>query len=109
MERKKMLSAVPIKNPQVLWEENKSGMIRIKVERKDLLYGVIKRFTGKVRIDRVPLDRYGSFIWRNIDGKHTIEEIKNLLQGQQEEEIENIEERIFQYFQELKKHQFIVL
>lgn len=109
MERKEMLSAVPIKNPQVLWEENKSGMIRIKVERKDLLYGTIKRFTGKVRIDRVPLDRYGSFIWRNIDGKHTIEEIKNLLQGQQEEEIENIEERIFHYFQELKKHQFIVL
>lgn len=108
MERKRILSVVPIKNPEVLWEENKSGRIRIRVERNDLLYGTIKKLTGRVRIDKIPLDSYGSFIWRNIDGKRTIEEIKNSLQEQQEEEIENLEERIFNYFQELKRHQFIV-
>lgn len=107
MERKEMLSAIPIKNPEVLWEENKAGRIRIKVERKDLLYTIIKKLTGRVRIDRVPLDRYGSFIWRNIDGTRTIEEIKDLLQ-EQEEEIEHLEERVFRYFEELKKHQFVV-
>lgn len=108
MERKDMLMAVPIKNPDVAWEENKSGRIRIKVERNDLLYGTIKKLTGKVRIDKIPLDRYGSFIWRNIDGKHTIGEIKDSLQEQQEEEIEDLEQRIFNYFEVLKKHQFIV-
>lgn len=108
MERKEMLSVIPIKNPEVSWEENKAGRIRIKVERKDLLYTIMKKMTGKVRIDRIPLDRYGSFIWRNIDGKHTIEEIKDLLQEQEEEEIECLEERVFRYFEVLKKHQFVV-
>lgn len=108
MERKDMLSAVPIKSPDVFWEENRSGRIRINVERNDLLYGTIKKITGKIRVDKIPLDKYGSFIWRNIDGKHTIEEIKNLLKEQQEEEIEELEQRIFAYFKALKKHQFIV-
>lgn len=108
MERKEMLSVIPIKNPQVSWEENKMGRIRIKVERKDLLYAIVKKMTGRVRIDRIPLDRYGSFIWKNIDGKHTIGEIKDLLQQQEEEEIERLEERIFQYFEVLRKHQFVV-
>ena len=108
MERENILSVIPIRNPEVLWEENKFGRIRIRVERNDLFYGVIKKLTGRVRIDKIPLDPYGSFIWRNIDGKRTIEEIKDYLQEQQEEEIEDLEERIFRYFQELKKHQFIV-
>lgn len=108
MERKEILSVIPVKNPEVLWEENKSGRIRIKVERNDLLYSTIKKLTGKVRIDKIPLDPYGSFIWKNIDGKHTIEEIKDSLQEQQEEEIEDLDERIFHYFRELRKHQFIV-
>ncbi len=108
MERREILFAIPIKNPDLVWEENKSGRIRIRVERKDLLYGAIKRFTGRVRVDKIPLDEYGSFIWKSIDGKRTIEEIKNSLQEQQEEEIEDLEQRIFNYFQVLKKHQFIV-
>lgn len=108
MERKEMLSVVPIKNPEVSWEENKAGWVRIKSERNDLFYSTIKKLTGRVRIDRIPLDRYGSFIWRNIDGKHTIGEIKDLLQEQEDEEIECLEERVLRYFEELKKHQFVV-
>ena len=108
MERKEILAAVPIRNPEVSWEENKAGRIRIKVERRDLLYTIIKKTTGRVRIDRVPLDWYGSFIWKSIDGKHTVEEIKDLLQEQEEEEIERLEERVINYFEVLKKHQFVV-
>lgn len=108
MERKEMLSVIPIKNPNVAWEENKAGRIRIKVERNDLFYTIIKKLTKRVRIDRIPLDWYGSFIWRNIDGKHTIGEIKDLLQEQEEEEIERLEERVLNYFEVLKQHQFIV-
>lgn len=108
MQREDILSSIPIKNPDVLWEANKSGMVRMKLERKDFLYSTIKNLTGKVRIDRVPLDKYGSFIWRNIDGRNTISCIQELLQEEYEEEIENLEERVFHYFEVLKKHQFIV-
>ena len=108
MERKELLLVIPIKNPEISWEENKAGWIRIMVERKDLLYAIMKKLTHRVRIDRIPLDWYGSVIWRNIDGKHTIGEIKELLQEQEEEPIEHLEERVFRYFEELKKHQFVV-
>ena len=108
MEREDILLAIPIKNPKVAWEENKAGRVRLKLERKDLLYSIMKVLTGKARIDKVPLDKYGSFIWRNIDGKHNVSEIQELLREEYQEEIENLEERVFQYFKVLKGHQFIV-
>lgn len=108
MEKEEFLVKIPIRNPQVTWEENKVGRVRIKVERKDLLYSAVKVLTGKVRIDKVPLDKYGSFIWRNIDGKNNMGDIQKLLKEEYQEEIENLEERIVNYFGVLKKHQFVV-
>ena len=108
MKKENFLLKIPIRNPQVRWEENKAGRVRIKVERKDLLYSTVKVLTGRVRIDRVPLDKYGSFIWRNIDGKNNMEDIQQLLKEEYQEEIENLEERVVNYFGVLKKHQFIV-
>lgn len=107
MEREAILATIPIRNPEVMWEENKSGRVRIKVERKDILYSIIKALTGKVRIDKIPLDRYGSFVWKHIDGKTTIAVIQERLK-EEYEEIENLEERTMNYLEALKEHQFVL-
>lgn len=107
MEREQVLAVIPIRNPEVSWEENKSGRVRIKVERKSILYSAIKILTGRRKIDKIPLDRYGSFVWKHIDGKTTIACIQECLK-EEYDEIENLEERTMNYLEALRGHQFII-
>ena len=37
MGREEMFRSIPMKNPEVSWEENKAGRVRLKVERKNII------------------------------------------------------------------------
>ena len=109
MGREEMFKSIPVKNPEVSWETGKSGRVKLNVERKEFIYKVIKVFTGKGRYEKVPLDRYGSFIWKNIDGKKSVQKILELLEDEYEGEIEDGRERTYKYFKSLKEYEFIML
>lgn len=107
MERENVFEFIPERNPEVLWEENSKGFVRIRVENCGLRSKIVKKLTGQARIDRVPLDRYGSFIWHYIDGEHTIGMIAALL-AEAYPELEALEERMCDYVEALEEHGFIM-
>ena len=109
MGREEMFRSVPMRNPEVSWEESKSGKVRIKVERKDFFSKLVKIFTGKPRFDIVPLDPYGSFIWKQMDGKKSVYKIQEILEDAYEGEIEDTRERTYKYFRSLKEYELIVI
>lgn len=109
MGREEMFQSIPMKSPEVSWEESKTGRIRLKVERKNTIYRIIKIFTGKVMIDKVPLDRYGSFIWKHVDGKTSVQKMQELLEDEYGEELEDVRERTYRYFRSLVEYEFVVI
>lgn len=99
---------VPIKNPTIYWEMTPAGYIRIQVNERGFISACKKLFTGVPVRSHIVLDKFGSFIWTKMDGRHTVEEIGTMLYQQFGDEVEPLEERLEEHFQALKRHRFIV-
>ncbi|MDW7679046.1 MAG: PqqD family protein [bacterium] len=56
---------------------------------------------------KVKLDAYGSFVWKQIDGERTIEEIGNNLREQFLEDVEPVYERLGDFIHSLIRFKFI--
>jgi len=56
---------------------------------------------------KVKLDEFGSFVWRQIDGNLTVEEIGEKLKTNFKENIEPVYERLSVFIQSLERYRFI--
>jgi len=56
---------------------------------------------------KVKLDEFGSYVWKLMDGKLTIEEIGRKLQENFNEDIEPVYERLSIFIQSLQRYRFI--
>lgn len=99
---------VPIKNPTIYWEMTPAGYIRLQVEERGFVSTCKKLITGAPVTSQIVLDKFGSFIWVKMDGRHTVEEIGTMLYQQFGEETEPLEERLEDHFSALRRHRLIV-
>ncbi len=70
----------------------------------------MKKFVGpklKSPFYKVKLDEFGSFVWRQVDGKLTVEEIGIELKNNYKENIEPVYERLSVFIQSLERYRFI--
>lgn len=103
-----LFDLVPIKNPTIYWEMTPAGYIRLQVEEKGIISKCKRLITGAPVSNQIVLDKFGSFIWVKMDGRHTVEEIGTMLYQQFGEETEPLEERLESHFSALKRHHLIV-
>ena len=55
----------------------------------------------------IALDKYGSFVWRQMDGKRNVHEISKLVSAQFGEAAEPLVPRLVKYIQILYQNKFI--
>jgi len=83
------------------WSTNAEGLVEIKVPK---FYSSIgKSFCKIVKKDNVftaNMDKIGSVVWKNSDGKNTVEKILKILKKQFPGE-ENIDQRLFLFIQQM--------
>lgn len=90
------------------FEESGNGLITIlkpKFNNK-----IIARHIGsrlKNPDYKVNLDQFGSFVWKQCNGKNTVEQIGNLLKENFKEDIEPVYDRLAVFIQSLARYKFI--
>ena len=57
---------------------------------------------------RIKLDEYGSQVWRQIDGRHSVMQIANLLKEEFGEVVDPVYERVGKFILSLEKSKFII-
>lgn len=106
-EEKNLLDLIPVQAKD--WEEAGEGKIRILVPRfGDHWLGRKLKSTMKNPNYYVNLDDFGSFVWRFIDGKHTVYEIGTILRERYGEAVEPVFDRLGIFFQQLMRGKFIL-
>lgn len=104
-ETKQLLQRIYRKNEDVKYEV-KDGIVYIIKDQDH----PIQRFARKLHV-RIPetstmeLDQYGSFIFQQIDGEKTVEEIAHLLGEQFEEANTQLYDRLLVYLNHLEKNE----
>ncbi len=90
------------------FEESGDGLITIlkpKFKNKMLVKYLMPRV--KSPNFKVNLDEFGSFVWKQCDGKRTVEQIGNLLKEKFQDDIEPVYDRLALFIQSLARYRFI--
>ncbi|MGD2085989.1 MAG: PqqD family protein [Candidatus Aminicenantes bacterium] len=100
------LDLIPERNCQ--WEENRDGKIDLLVPRfKNRLMKKIALKLGKSEFITIHLDALGSKVWDRIDGSHTVEQIGELMEKENEAFTHQLYERLTDFLSSLSRHRFI--
>ncbi len=107
-QKPNFLDYVPKHNTLFPYEENKSGMIEIIRKNRGLFNRIAQLFFGKPKTSRIELDGFGSFIWKQIDGKRDVYEIGKLVKDKFGQEAEPLYERLTEFLHILRSNGFIL-
>lgn len=98
---------IPVCNPEYTWDADKKGKVTVHVVNKGFYNWIAQKFFKKPRISHIALDEYGSFVWRQMDGKRNVYEISKLVSAQFGKAAEPVVERLVKYIQILYQNKFI--
>jgi hypothetical protein len=68
----------------------------------------LDRFLFELSAKRIRLDEIGSFVWRHLDGEHTVGEIAALLRGEFGERVDSAEERLGKLIWAFRREEFVM-
>lgn len=104
------------RSPEVDWdevtEEGKDDthlpLVVLHIRHRGLSHFIAEKFFDRPPVTHVHMEPIGSFIWRQIDGQHSVYEIGQLLHETFGEEAEPLYERLSVYMKQLENNQLII-
>lgn len=103
---KEWLVSIPVKNCD--YTKNQSGNFILKTPKSNnaVLQKIISSISKSSHF-KFKLDDQGSFIWKNCDGKNSVNTICNLLKKEFGDSVKPTEDRTIQFLKSLYQHQLI--
>ena len=104
------------RSPEVDWdevtEEDKDDtnlpLVVLHIRHRGLSHFIAEKFFDRPPVTHVHMEPIGSFIWRQIDGQHSVYEIGQLLHETFGEEAEPLYERLSVYMKQLQNNGLII-
>lgn len=104
---KNNLALIPVKSSNRVWESWNNGLIEIILPRNGLMDRLVRLIKDTPEVMRIQLDELGSYVWQNIDGSRTIEEIGWLLNSEFGEKVEPVYIRLSMFLKILRNNGLI--
>ena len=105
--KKNFMDFIPVCNPEYTWDADKKGKVTVHVVNKGFYNWIEQKIFKKPRISHIDLDKYGSFVWQQMDGKRNVYEISKLVSERFGKDAEPVVERLVKYIQILYQNKFI--
>ena len=105
--QKNYLEGIPLRNPDINWSVDEDGIVTLEIKNKGFVNRIAQKLFKKPRISHIALDEYGSFVWRQMDGKRSVYEISKLVEAHFGKKAEPVVERLVQFFRILYQNKFI--
>lgn len=102
------LDFIPIMNPKNDWSQDEQGIVTIHMVHRGFYAAIAQKFFHTPRVSHIKLDEYGSFLWKEIDGKRTVGQLAQRMKEQFGQQAEPLYDRLVHYMQILHNNQFIL-
>ena len=107
-----LLDLAPVRRAE--WDEPEGGdgrvvVIRPRPRRTGGLRGWWARVSHRLAMPRIRLDHFGSFVWRQLDGRRRVAEVGSEMRRRFGEEAEPAEERAGRFVAQLHELELILL
>lgn len=107
MKKKNYLDFVPGKNPDLSWSVDENEIVTVDVKHRGIAAKVAQVAFNRPKVSHVKLEKFGSFIWTQIDGEKNIYEIGQAVKKKFGKEAEPLYERLAAYFKILQDNNYI--
>ena len=101
------LEKIPLQSNQIKWLVGEDGLVTLEIENTGLFNHIAQKLLKKPKISYIHLDRMGSFLWQNMNGKCNIIELGELVKAEFGDEANPLYERLVKYFEILYSYHFI--
>ncbi len=102
------LDFIPIMNPKNDWSAGEDGIVTIHMVHHGFYASIAQKFFHTPRVSHIKLDEYGSFLWKEIDGEHTVGQLAQRMKEQFGDQAEPLYDRLVKYMQILRNNEFIL-
>ena len=112
MKKKEVISAnyldfVPRHRPSLQYTMDNQGKITLLQENKGVFHFLAQKILKKPKVSQIHLDEMGTFIWPEIDGAKTVQELALLVKEHFGDKAEPLYPRIVKYFQIMESYEFV--
>lgn len=97
-----------VPDPSLEYREDGEGRIVIKIEHRGPFHVLAQKIWKKPRFSDISLDRYGSAVWRCLDGSRTVMDVVESMKEQFPEEQERMLDRVVSFLGTLQAHRFVI-
>ncbi len=102
------LDYIPAISPLNTWDvDEDDGLVTVHMVHRGFYAWVAQKFFHRPRVSHIHLDTNGSFIFRHIDGKRSVNDIAELVKTEFGKDAEPLYDRLVKYMQILYEHKFI--
>ncbi len=101
------LEKKPKRASGIIWNEDEESLVTLEIENQGIMNRIAQKLFKKPKISYIHLDKFGSFVWKTIDGEKSIFEIGPEFKEKFGDDAEPLYERLAKYFQILKSYNFI--
>lgn len=101
------LDSIPIHRDGLVWRTKEDGMAEFDMEHKGFYHFIAQKFFHKPRISHIGLDKYGSAVWKSIDGTNTVMDIIHIMEDSFPEEKDRMLDRVVTFMAILQRNRFI--
>jgi len=106
---KNYLNFIPLKNPDISWSKDSSGMIVLEVSRKGFFDKIAQKLFKVPQKSHIKLDKQGSYIWNCIDDKKSVYYIAQDVKSHFGKSAEPLYDRLVTFINILDDNKFITL
>lgn len=88
MKKRNYVDLIPVKSDDIIWEFDWTNKVIIKIKNKGIINSLAIKYFNKEPEKEIELDRYGGFVWQQIDGINTVQSIiDNIIETFEEDRI----------------------
>lgn len=101
------LEKVPVRNPKFSWKEDGQGIVTVDMVHKGIFDKLAQKLWVTPKVSHVKLDRFGSFVWKQMDGNRNIIDIGVLVREEFADQAEPLYERLAEFVKMLRDNRFV--
>ena len=101
------LEKVPVRNPEFSWKEDGQGIVTVDMVHKGIFDKLAQKLWVTPKVSHVKLDRFGSFVWKQMDGNRNIIDIGVLVREEFGDQAEPLYERLAEFVKMLRDNRFV--
>ena len=90
------------------WEVMEDGIVEVTIENTGFYNTIAQKLFKKPRYSFIKLDKYGSYVWQQIDGKKSIYQIGQILKEKHKGASNQLYERLSAFFGILERNGYIM-